>query len=62
MPLVGMGRETYFFVNGLKTLCPIQLYEGVSLLSAHYSASTEDIIKSTRMELSLPCLCKWIHK
>lgn len=50
MSVVGIGRETYFFVNGLKTLRPIQLREGVSLLPAHCSANTEDIIKSTRSE------------
>lgn len=53
MAVLGIGKETYFFVNGLKTLHPIQLREGVSLLPAHCSAGIEEIIQNIRGEVEL---------
>lgn len=59
--IVGIGTETYLYLNGLKPSEATVLSDGVTLLPAACSPDPDDIIRKSRSEIDIGVACVFLR-
>ena len=59
--ILGIGTETYLYLNGIKPSSAMALSDGVTLLPAKCNPHPDDIIKKNRSELDIGVTCVFLR-